>query len=158
TDEYRNYPVNLGLTGDSDYPYKAYIDFVNNQVDPTTGTLQVRAVINNPKPAQGPREFIPGMFLRVQVTIGDAHPALLIPKEVIGTDESQKYVYILNAENKVERRPIKTGEVQSNHLQVAIPEMIVMETGGGFHIAKEGEKGVESLTKDDRIVNGGLQK
>ena len=124
-DKYEKYPVDLGLTGGSDYPYTAYIDFVNNQIDPTTGTLQVRGVIANPKPSTGPRVFVPGMFLRVRLPIGDAHPALLIPQAAIGTDQSQKYVMVANADNVVEYRPINVGEVQSDTLQIAIPEQII---------------------------------
>ena len=157
-DKYEKYPVDLGLTGGSEYPYTAYIDFVNNQIDPTTGTLQVRGVIANPKPPVGPRVFVPGMFLRVRLPIGDAHPALLIPQAAIGTDQSQKYVMVANAENVVEYRPITVGEVQSDTLQIAIPEQIIREANG-IRVAKPDEKGAEpSLTASDRIIVGGLQK
>jgi len=157
-DKYEKYPVDLGLTGGEDYPYTAYIDFVNNQIDPTTGTLQVRGVIANPKPPQGPRVFAPGMFLRVRLPIGDAHPALLVPQAAIGTDQSQKYVYVANADNMVEYRPIKVGEVQPDNLQVAMPEQIVSDANG-IRIAKPDEKGAEpSLAAGDRIIIGGLQR
>jgi len=156
--KYAKYPVDLGLTGGSDYPYTASIDFVNNQIDPTTGTLQVRGVIANPKPPVGPRVFAPGMFLRVRLPIGDAHPALLIPQAAIGTDQSQKYVMVANADNVVEYRPITVGEVQSDTMQIAIPEQIIREANG-IRIAKPDEKGaVPSLTASDRIIVGGLQK
>ncbi len=156
--KYDKYPVDLGLSVSNDYPYTAYIDFVNNQIDPTTGTLQVRGVIANPKPAVGPRVFVPGMFLRIRLPIGDAHQALLIPQAAIGTDQSQKYVMVVNAENVVEYRPIKVGEVQSDTLQIAIPEMIIREANG-IRVAKPDEKGAEpSLTASDRIIVGGLQR
>jgi membrane fusion protein, multidrug efflux system len=156
--KYAKYSLDLGLTNGSDYPYTAYIDFVNNQIDPTTGTLQVRGVIDNPKPKVGPRVFDPGMFLRVRLPIGEAHSALLIPQAAVGTDQSQKYVYVLAADNKVEYRPIKLGEVQSDTLQVAIPEQIVRDAKG-IRLAKPDEKGAEpSLTADDRIIVGGLQR
>jgi multidrug efflux system membrane fusion protein len=156
--KYQKYPVDLGLTGGSEYPYTAYIDFVNNQIDPTTGTLQVRGVIANPKPSVGPRVFVPGMFLRVRLPIGDAHPALLIPQAAIGTDQSQKYVMVAAADNVVEYRPITVGEVQPDKLQIAIPEQIVRDAAG-LRIAKPDEKGaIPSLTASDRIIVGGLQK
>jgi membrane fusion protein, multidrug efflux system len=156
--KYAKYPVDVGLSVGSNYSYTAYIDFVNNQIDPTTGTLQVRGIIANPKPPVGPRVFVPGMFLRIRLPIGEAHQALLIPQAAIGTDQSQKYVMVVNAENVVEYRPIQVGEVQSDTLQTAIPEMIVREANG-IHIAKPDEKGAEpSLTASDRIIVGGLQK
>ena len=94
---------------------------MNNQIDPTTGTLQVRGVIKNPKPEHGPRVFAPGMFLRVRLPIGEEHPALLVPQAAIGTDQGQKFVLVVNAENMVEFRPIKVGEEQAGGMQVAIP-------------------------------------
>jgi multidrug efflux system membrane fusion protein len=157
-DKYEKYPVDLGLTGGSDYPYTAYIDFVNNQIDPTTGTLQVRGVIANPKPPVGPRVFTPGMFLRVRLPIGNPHSALLIPQAAIGTDQSQKFVMVANADNVVEYRPIQVGEVQSDTLQIAIPEQIIAE-GNSIRMAKPDEQGaVPSLTTSDRVIVGGLQK
>lgn len=156
SEDYSNYPVDLGFGSGQDYPYTAYIDFVNNQVDPTTGTLEVRGAIKNPKPPQGPRVFVPGMFLRVRLPVGDAHPAMLIPQAVIGSDQAQKYVMIINSESKAEKCPINVGEIQPDTLQVAIPEMIVRDANG-FHVAKPGEKGEPSLTPNDRIINGKLQ-
>ncbi|HEY2827635.1 MAG TPA: efflux RND transporter periplasmic adaptor subunit [Pirellulales bacterium] len=156
--KYEKYPVDLGLTGGESYPYTAYIDFVNNQIDPTTGTLQVRGVIANSKPPTGPRVFVPGMFLRVRLPIGDPHPALLIPQAAIGTDQSQKYVMVANSENVVEYRPINVGEVQSDTLQIAIPEQIVHDASG-IRVAGPDDKNAEpSLTASDRIVVGGLQR
>ncbi|HZZ26373.1 MAG TPA: efflux RND transporter periplasmic adaptor subunit [Pirellulales bacterium] len=156
--KYAKYPVDLGLTGGETYPYTAYIDFVNNQIDPTTGTLQVRGMIDNPKPPVGPRVFVPGMFLRVRLPIGDAHPALLVPQAAVGTDQSQKYVFVANQENIVEYRPIKVGEVQADNLQIALPEQIMREANG-IRIAKPDEKGAEpSLTSSDRVIVGGLQR
>jgi membrane fusion protein, multidrug efflux system len=155
--KYDKYPVDVGLTNTEDYPYTAYIDFVNNQIDPTTGTLQVRGVIPNPKPAVGPRVFIPDMYLRVRLPIGDPHDALLIPQDAINTDQSQKFVYVAGPDNIVERRPIQVGQIQSNQLQVAIPEQIIRDKDG-VRPAKPDEKGAEpSLTANDRIIIGGLQ-
>ncbi len=153
------YPVDLGLSnGSNEYPYVAYIDFVNNQIDPTTGTLQVRGVINNPLPQQGPRTFAPGMFLRVRLPIGKEHPALLAPQAAIGTDQGQKYVLVVNADNTVEYRPINVGEVQAGGMQVVIPQQIVRDEKGGVRLAQADEKGEDSLTENDRIIVGGLQR
>ena len=150
------YPVDLGLTGGDDYPFTAYVDFVNNQIDPTTGTLEVRATIDNPMPPKGPRMFVPGMFLRVRLPLGDAHPALVVPQAAIGTDQSQKYVLVANAENIVENCPIKAGAEQPGGMQVVIPEKIIREKDG-IRLANPGEQGEDSLTASDRVIVGGLQ-
>lgn len=155
--KYEKYPVDLGLTNTNDYPYTAYIDFVNNEIDPTTGTLEIRGVIANPKPAVGPRVFIPDMYLRIRLPIGDPYDALLIPQDAINTDQSQKFVYVAGPDNVVERRPIQAGQIQSDQLQIAIPEQIIREQNG-IRPAKPGEKGAEpSLTANDRVIIGGLQ-
>jgi RND family efflux transporter MFP subunit len=155
--KYAKFPVDLGLSGGADYPYVGYVDFVNNQVDPSTGTLQVRVTIANPQPPQGPRVFIPDMYLRVRLPIGDAHQAMLVPQAAIGTDQSQKYVLIVNSENVVETRPINVGDEQPGGLQVAIPIKMVREKEGARR-AKDDEQGEDSLTAKDRIIVGGLQR
>ena len=152
------YPVDLGLSnGSNQYPYVALIDFVNNQVDPTTGTLQVRGVIKNPKPEHGPRVFAPGMFLRVRLPIGGAHPALLVPQAAIGSNQGQKFVRVVNTENMVEYRPIVAGQEEPDGMQVAIPVKIVRDKNG-IRQANPGEQGEDSLTANDQIIVGGLQK
>jgi len=155
--KYEKYPVDLGLSSGDDYPYVGYVDFVNNQVDPSTGTLEVRAAIANPQPPQGPRVFIPDMYLRVRLPIGESHEAMLVPQAAIGTDQSQKYVLIVTAENTVEMRPIEVGQEQPDGLQVAIPTKMVHEKEGTRR-ATENEQPEESLTAQDRIIVGGLQR
>ncbi len=152
------YPVDIGLSnGTDEYPYVATIDFVNNQVDPTTGTLQVRGIIDNPLPKTGPRVFSQGMYLRVRLPIGPEHPALLLPQAAIATDQGQKYVLIVNAENVVEQRPINVGQTQAGGMQVVIPEPIVHD-GKGVRPATRDEQGEPSLTLSDRVIVGNLQR
>jgi RND family efflux transporter MFP subunit len=155
--KYEKYPVDLGLSDGSDYPFTGYVDYVSNQVDPSTGTLPIRVVIANPQPPQGPRVFIPDMYLRVRLPIGEAHQALLVPQAAIQTDQSQKYVLVVNAQNVVEMRPIDVGQVEDGGLQVVIPVKIVSDTQDARR-AKEGEQGEDSLTDKDRIIIGGLQR
>ncbi len=156
-ESYNKYPVDLGLSGGADYPYVGYVDFVNNQIDPTTGTLQVRCVIQNPKPKVGPRVFIPDMYLRVRLPVGDQHPALVLPQIAIGTDQSQKFLLVANAQNVVESRPVTVGPEEAGGLQVVVPVKIVV-TPEGIRPAKPDEKGEDSISADDRVIYGGLQR
>jgi RND family efflux transporter MFP subunit len=110
-------PVYLGLATEDDYPHEGYIDFINNQVDPNTGTLQIRALFPNPKPAVGDRVLTPGLFARFRVVIGAPYQALLVNQRAIGTDQNIKYVYVVNDENKVERHDVELG-AQQGSLQV----------------------------------------
>ncbi len=147
--------MSLATEGDK-YPHKASMDFVNNQIDPTTGTLQVRGILANPEPeGHGPRLFAQGMFVRVRVPVSEKHTALLVPQEAIGTDQGKRYVLVVNKENIVEYRPVDVGDEQPSTMQEVIPQMIVQEASG-IRQANPGEKGEPSLTKNDQVIVGGL--
>jgi multidrug efflux system membrane fusion protein len=111
-------PVLMGLEGEDGFPHQGYIDFVNNQFNPLTGTIAVRGVFANPKSPQGARLYAPGMFVRVRLPIGEPHPALLVIDRAIGSDQGLKYVYVVDAANKVQYRRVKTGPLQPDGLRV----------------------------------------
>jgi membrane fusion protein, multidrug efflux system len=111
-------PVLMGLQGEDDFPHQGTINFVNNQVNPATGSIAVRGVFPNPKPARGPRLMSPGMFVRVRLPIGQPRPALLVIDRAIGSDQGQKYVYVVDAEHKVQYRRVTTGPLQEDGLRV----------------------------------------
>jgi RND family efflux transporter MFP subunit len=128
-------PVFAGLANEKGYPHEGTMDFQNNTVDSSTGTIQVRAVFKNPKPAVGARELFPGLFARVRVPIGSPHPALLITDRAIATSQGQKYVYVVDAEKKVFDRPVQVGRLVD-----------------GLRVIEEG------LKPDERIIVNGLQR
>jgi RND family efflux transporter MFP subunit len=108
-------PVKVGLEGDTGYPHEGVIDFVDNRVNPSTGTIQVRGVLPNPN-----RVLDAGMRARIIVPVSDPHKALQITERAVGTDQSLRFVYVVNDKNVVERRDVKLGRM-SDGLQV-IPE------------------------------------
>jgi multidrug efflux system membrane fusion protein len=110
-------PVLLGMAGDNKYPYKGFINFSNNQLNPNTGSIAVRGTFANPKPPHGVRLLSPGMFVRVRLPLGPPHPALLVVDRAIQSDQGQKYVYVVNAENKTEYRQVGTGALQDDGLR-----------------------------------------
>jgi RND family efflux transporter MFP subunit len=128
-------PVFLGLATEEGYPHEGYVDFINNQVEPSTGTLQVRAVFPNPKPPVGDRILSAGLFVRVQVRIGLPYRALLVNQRAIGTDQNLKFVYVVDPENKVARRDVRLGP------QEGPPQVIA-----------------EGLKPDDHVVLSRLQQ
>src|SRR5205807_2683925 len=95
TDEGRA-PVLMGLEGEDGFPHKGALDFVNNQVNPSTGTIAVRGVFANPKPPKGTRLLTPGLFVRVRLPLGEPHPALLVIDRAVGSDQGLKYVYVVD--------------------------------------------------------------
>ncbi len=126
----------MGLQGEDGFPHQGTINFVNNQVNPTTGSILVRGVFPNPKPKGGQRLLSPGMFVRIRLPIGQPHPALLVIDRAIGSDQGLKYVYVVDADNKVQYRRVTTGALQDDGLRV-------IEQG---------------LKADDWVVVGGLQQ
>jgi membrane fusion protein, multidrug efflux system len=111
-------PVFLGLQDEEGFPHAGTLDFVNNQVNPTTGSITARGVFQNPLLPQGVRLLSPGMFVRIRVPIGPKHSALLVIDRAISSDQGLKYVYVVDAENKVQYRRIATGALQDNGLRV----------------------------------------
>jgi multidrug efflux system membrane fusion protein len=111
-------PVSVGLQGEDGFPHQGTINFVNNQVNPTTGSILVRGVFSNPQPKRGRRLLSPGMFVRVRLPIGDPHPALLVIDRAVGSDQGIKYVYVLDSESKIQYRRVTTGPLQADGLRV----------------------------------------
>ena len=129
-----NSPVFMGLQGEDGYPHLGNINFVDNQVNPTTGSIQVRGVFANPELKGGHRLLSPGRFAKIRLPIGIPHQALLVIDRAISSDQGLKFVYVVDADKKVEFRRITTGSLQDDGLRV-------IEDG---------------LKPDDWIVSGGI--
>jgi len=108
----------MGLQDEEGFPHAGTIDFINNQVNPTTGSVSVRGVFPNPILSQGVRLLSPGMFVRIRLPIGPQHPALLVIDRAISSDQGLKYVYVIDAQNNVQYRRVTTGPLQENGLRV----------------------------------------
>ncbi|MDF2177339.1 efflux RND transporter periplasmic adaptor subunit [Aliiglaciecola sp. CAU 1673] len=124
------HPVLMGLAGDNDYPHLGHIDFVDNRVDPSTGTIRGRAVFDN---SDG--QFLPGLFARIKLPGSASYEGILIDDKAIGTDLSNKYVLVLDEQSQVQYRAVELGE------KIA-----------GLRIIKSG------LRAGERIVVKGLQR
>ncbi len=123
-------PVLVGLANESDYPHKGNIVFIDNELNPATGTIRSRARLDNRD-----RLFTPGLFARVKLLGRDKYNALLINDSSVGTDQSVKYVFVVGTDNKVQYRPVKLGPVID-----------------GLRVVREG------LTAGETIVVNGLQR
>ncbi len=111
-------PVLMGLQDEEGFPHAGTMDFVNNVVNPTTGSITVRGVFPNPTLPQGVRLLSPGMFVRIRLPIGQRHPALLVIDRAISSDQGLKYVYVIDAQNNAQYRRVTTGPLQENGLRV----------------------------------------
>ena len=99
-------PVRVGLANEEGYPHEGTVDFVDNQVDSSTGTIRARAVLKNPD-----RMFTPGLYARVQLQGTGQFKAMLIDDKAVLTDQDRKYVYVLGEKNAATRKDVKLGPV-----------------------------------------------
>jgi RND family efflux transporter MFP subunit len=95
----------LALVGEHGFPHKGRLDFFDNQVDPRTGTIRLRCVLEN-----ADRALVPGMFAKIRIPAGPPEQTLLIPDVAVGFDQNYKFVYVVNPTNVVETRVIETGQ------------------------------------------------
>ncbi len=94
----------IELGNETGFPHKGLLDFVDNRLDPSTGTLRVRGIFANPE-----RILQPGFFVRARVPGSSKYSALLIPDLAVGTDQSQKFVYTVDATDTVQYTPVTLG-------------------------------------------------
>ncbi|QHF28959.1 multidrug efflux RND transporter periplasmic adaptor subunit MexE [Pseudomonas sp. R32] len=123
-------PVYLGLSNESGNPHLGQMNFVDNQVNPKTGTIRGRAVFDN---TDG--QFTPGLYARLKLVGSATYSAVLINDEAVGTDLGKKFVLVMDKDNKAAYRAVELG-----------PKL------EGLRIVRNG------LSKDDRIVVKGLQR
>jgi RND family efflux transporter MFP subunit len=97
-------PCYVQLGNETGFPHKGVIDFVDNHVDTTTGTLRFRATLKNESGT-----LTPGLFARLTVPGSGRYRATLVPDTAIGTDQSQRSVLVVDKENKVSIRPVTMG-------------------------------------------------
>lgn len=96
--------ISIALAGEEDFSLSGRINWVDNQVDPGTGTLRARVEINNEN-----KLLSPGMFVRLRVPVGPEQRSLLIPEEALSSDQGQRYVYVVNADSEIEYRRVDVG-------------------------------------------------
>lgn len=123
-------PVEIGLVDEGGYPHQGKVDFLDNQLTPSTGTIRMRALLDNAQ-----RQFTPGLFARVRLPGSAEFNATLIDDKAVLTDQDRKYVYIVDKEGKAQRRDITQGRLAA-----------------GLRIVQQG------LNPGDKVIVDGLQK
>jgi multidrug efflux system membrane fusion protein len=99
-------PVQLGLANETGFPHQGRLDFVDNRLDPNTGTMTGRAIFSNPDLV-----LFPGLFARVRMPGSGRYEALMIPDEAVGTDQTQRFAFVVNDQNTVEYRKVELGPI-----------------------------------------------
>ncbi len=139
--------VDVGLPDEDGFSMTGTITFVDNQLNPGTGTIRLRAEVLNPK-----RLLSPGMFLRVRVPIGVPKKEILVPEIAIGTDQGLKYVYVVNADNEVVKSRVDLGlpvEFGTPKQTYRVVHPVAVEPGA---------PGIAGLKTTDRVIVKGLQR
>src|SRR5262249_39491167 len=98
-------PVLMRLANESEYERVGFVDFVDNRVIPTPGTVRMRGVFENPTGL-----LKSGLFVRIRLPVNSDYSAVLIPDEAIQSDQERKYVWIVNAKKEAEYRAVKVGQ------------------------------------------------
>ena len=123
-------PVLVGLANEDGFPHKGQVDFVDNALNPATGTIRARAIVPNPE-----NRFTPGLFARVRL-LGETLPtALLINEQAVLTDQDRRYVYIVGEKDAAERRDVTLG--------APVEGLRIVESG---------------LKPGDRVIVNGMRK
>lgn len=108
-------PIDVGIAESDSFPYHGHIQYVSPSIDAKTGTLFIRGVLANPD-----RAILPGFFLRIRLPKGKVNPnAMLIPERAILSDQTGRYVLVVNADDVVEKRNVQTGELVDNLRMIA---------------------------------------
>jgi len=128
TSDLTSLPVEVGLQTEAGYPHQGKLDYAAPMINQSTGTLAVRGVLQN-----ADRVLLPGYYVRVRVPLDQQEGALLVPDVALGSDQSGRYVLVVNSDNVVEQRKVRTGPLED--------ELRVIESG---------------LKPDDRVVIAGL--
>jgi RND family efflux transporter MFP subunit len=101
-----NIPVDLGLTDETGFPHQGRLRFTDNRLDPDTGTMTGRAIFPNPD-----LTLLPGLFARIRLPGSSQYEALLLPDEAIGTDQTQRFAFVVNDQHTVEYRKVALGPI-----------------------------------------------
>jgi RND family efflux transporter MFP subunit len=99
-------PVQVGLASDNGFPHQGVMVFVDNALDPATGTIRSRALLDNHD-----RQFTPGLFARIRLLGSTQHDAVLVNDSAVGTDQTVRYVLVVGKDNKAEYRQVQLGPV-----------------------------------------------
>ncbi len=106
--------VSLGLAAEEGFPHQGTINFVDNQVNPKTGTLRARGVFSNKD-----ESLSPGFFARLRMPVGPPHRALLVSERALDSDQGQKIVYVVDKDNKVVTRSVRLGALHDGLREIA---------------------------------------
>jgi RND family efflux transporter MFP subunit len=141
--------MSVGVGADESFPIAGVVDYVGNQLDPNTGTIQARSVYPNQD-----ESLVAGMFARIRVPVSAPHPALLVTDMAVGTNQSQKYVLVVNDKDEVETRMVEVGQVHDGLREIMRTRAVLKNDADGKDVTSQ----VEVFKPTDRVIVDGLQR
>jgi RND family efflux transporter MFP subunit len=135
------FPVLMRLANEDDFTHAGTINFIDNQISPTTGTIRMRGVFRN---ATG--YLRPGLFARVRLPIGSPYQAILVPDEALLSDQGRKYVYVVNDKNEAVYRRVVVGQALKVRVGQADLTLRVIRP------PEKGQEGKEGLAEGERVI------
>jgi RND family efflux transporter MFP subunit len=124
------FPVQMQLANETTFSHSGTINFIDNRVNATTGTIRMRGVFDN---VDG--QLKPGLFVRIRLPIGSPYQAVIVPDETLLSDQGKKYVYVVDEKDQVVYRPVTPGQEIK-----------------GMRVIKQG------LSGDERVILSGMQR
>ena len=168
----RKIDVEVRVGREEGFPHIGKIDFRENRVDTSTGTVRIRGRISNPSSPNGGRALYPGLYARVRVPSGPPKPQLAIPEDCIMTGQEGRYVFVVKPDSLVEKRLVTLGPVVWKSPQLVLGEVLPgwalvnptpapSENGPPLPARRPVKSMVAisaGLTADDRVIVDGVQK
>jgi multidrug efflux system membrane fusion protein len=142
--------VLMQLQNEPGFTHQGTLNFVNNQVNPGTGSISVRAVFKNPPLKQGVRLLSPGMFVRIRFPIGRPHRARLVIDRALGSDQGLKFLYVLTDVKRDAKGRVVGGKVQQRRVTVGALQP------DGLRVIEDTGKPGEGIGPDDWVIVGGV--
>jgi multidrug efflux pump subunit AcrA (membrane-fusion protein) len=127
--------MKMRIGNESDFDYLGQLDFLDNQMNPSTGTISLRVKFDNPKESGNVRALVPGGHGEICVPLSDLYDALLVPDEAIQFDLSREVLYVVNEKNIVVSKQIKKGDMHD-----------------GLRVIREG------ISPTDRVIIDGIMR
>ena len=146
--------VAMGLADEQGFPHDGRIDFVDNQLSAGSGTIRLRAVFDNTD-----AQYTPGLYVRMQLSSDNHTPRALIDDRAVGTDLGNKYVYVVDAQHKVEYRRVTTGPLLDGLRVIddGLGAQDVVVINGLQHVRPGMEVAPTRVAMDSRTANAGRQ-
>jgi RND family efflux transporter MFP subunit len=132
-------PVMIRLANEDDFSQAGTVNFVDNRVNASMGTVRMRGIFAN-----STGRLKAGLFARIRLPTGHPYQATIVPDEAVQSDQGRKYVYVVNSENKVVYRPVQLGQAIGDLRVIRPPE--------------KGQEGKEGLSEGERVIITGMQR